>query len=103
MKYCGIIGFAETTEIKPGVWKEIITERQYFGELTNTRRRLESSGGLNDNVIISNELSILSDPYANQNFASIRYAEFMGNKWKISNVTIAYPRLILTFGGLYNA
>lgn len=103
MKYCGKIGFAVTAETKPGVWKEVITERQYFGDLTNTRRRLEGSSEVIDDVAISNELSIISDPYANQNFSSIRYAEFMGTKWKITNVSVQYPRLILTFGGIYNA
>jgi hypothetical protein len=30
------------------------------------------------------------------------YVEFMGAKWKISNVEVQYPRLILTIGEVYN-
>lgn len=102
MKWFGTIGYAETVETKPGVWKEQITERDYFGDLIRNTRRLQSSDKVNDSVDISNEISIVSDPYANENFHSMRYAKFMGTKWKITTVDVQYPRLILTLGGEYN-
>lgn len=101
-KWFGKIGYAETVESKPGVWKEQITEREYFGDLLRNSRRLQSSSSLNDNVTISNEISILADQFAYQNFHSIRYAEFMGTKWKVSNIEVQYPRLLLTLGDVYN-
>ena len=101
-KFYGNIGFAETVETEPGVWVEEITVRPYYGDLVRNTRRLENSGGVNDNVNISNEISIIADPYANHNFHSIRYIEFMGAKWKVSNIEVQYPRLILTIGGVYN-
>ena len=101
-KFYGNIGFAETVETEPGVWVEEMTVRPYYGELVRNIRRLENSGGVNDNVNISNDISIIADPYANHNFHSIRYIEFMGAKWKVSNIEVRYPRLILTIGGVYN-
>lgn len=101
-KYFGIIGFAEMKETKPGVYVEEITERQYYGDLIRNTRRLQTVSTLNDDINISNEISIVSDPYANENFHSIRYATFMGKKWKASSVDVNYPRLNLTLGGLYN-
>lgn len=101
-KWFGKIGYAETIETKPGVWKEQITEHEYFGDLLRNSRRLQSSSSLNDNVNISNEISILADQFAYQNFHSIRYAEFMGTKWKVSNIEVRYPRLLLTLGDVYN-
>lgn len=108
-KYYGNIGYAETVEkVDPttnkstGVWEEQITVRPYYGDLIRNTRRLQSSGNLNDNVTIGNEISIVADPYANKNFHAMRYAEFMGTKWKITNVDVQYPRLILTLGDEYN-
>ena len=101
-KWFGKIGYAETVETAPGVWKEQITVRDYYGDLTRNTRRLQSADKVNDDLNISNELSIVSDPYAIKNFHSMRYAEFMGAKWKISDVEVLYPRLRLTLGGLYN-
>ena len=100
-KWFGKIGYAETEEISPGVWKEQIVEREYYGDLVRNTRRLQTADKINDDIIVSNELSIVSDPYANQNFHAIRYVEFMGSKWKVSLVEVSYPRLILTLGGLY--
>lgn len=101
-KFFGKIGYAETKQTSPGVWKEEITEREYFGDITRNTRRLQSSGNLNDNIVVANDISIVADPFANQNFHAMRYVEFMGIKWKISNVEVQYPRLILTLGDQYN-
>ena len=102
-KWYGVIGYAKTVETKPGVWKEQITERTYYGDLVRNTRNLQTADQLNDNINVANEISIISDPFANQNFHSMRYVEFMGAKWKITNVEVQYPRLILTIGGVYNA
>ena len=101
-RFCGIVGFAETREIRPGVWEEIMTEHTYYGDVVRNIRKLQSTSHLNDNVDVSNNVSIVADPYANQNFHAIRYVIFMGTKWKVSNVEVQYPRLILTIGGVYN-
>lgn len=103
-KWFGKIGYGETVETKPGVWTEQITEeREYYGDLIRNSRRLQSvADKVNDDINISNQLSIVSDPYANENFHAMRYAEFMGSKWKITDVEVQYPRLTLTLGGVYN-
>lgn len=101
-KFYGVIGYAESAETTPGVWEENIVERTYFGDILRNTRRLQSADQLNDNINIANEISIVSDPYANNHFHEMRYVEFSGAKWKISNVEVKYPRLILTVGGLYN-
>lgn len=100
-KWFGAIGFAETKETRPGVWEEVITERQYYGDVLRNSVRFQSADQLNDNVNISNELSIVSDPFADTHIHSIAYVEFMGSRWKVSNVEFARPRLKLTIGGLY--
>lgn len=101
-KWYGSIGYAETAETEPGLWEEQITERQYYGDLIRNIRKLQTSGGVNDDINVANEISIVADPYANRNFHAMRYVDFMGAKWKITSVEVQYPRLILTIGGVYN-
>lgn len=101
-KFYGVIGFAEMVESAPGVWSEDIVDHYYYGDLIRNSRRLQSGDQVNDDINVTNEISIVADPYANQNFHKIRYAVFMGAKWKVSNVDVQYPRLILTLGGVYN-
>ena len=101
-KFYGEIGFGTSIETSPGVYEDQVTTRNYYGDLIKNTRRLQSSGSVNDDVNISNQISIVADPYANENFYAMRYVKFMGAKWKISDVEVQYPRLILTIGGVYN-
>ena len=101
-KFYGKIGFAKTVETVPGVWKEEIIEREYYGDVVRNARRLQSTDKVNDDINVSNEVSIVADPFATENFHTMRYVIFMGVKWKVSNVEVQYPRLLLALGGLYN-
>lgn len=101
-KFYGKIGFVETVETAPGVWTEQVTERPYYGDVIRSSRRLQSGDSVNDNINISNEISIITDPYASQHIYCMRYVEFQGSKWKVSNAEVQYPRVTLTLGGVYN-
>lgn len=102
-KYHGKIGFGVSSEIRPGVWKDTIVEKTYYGDILQNYVRNENAQQVNDNLNISNRFSILSDPFAVQNFHSIKYLEYIGVKWKVTTVDVQYPRLILSVGGVYNA
>lgn len=102
MKFYGAIGFATTKETTPGVWEEVITEQSYYGDVTRNTRKLQNSEGLNDDINIGNDISIVANPYILSNMYAMRYVVFQGAKWKITNVEVQYPRLILSIGGLYN-
>lgn len=103
-KFYGVVGYAETKETEsPGVWAEQVTERTYYGDvLRNTRRRDNANGQLNDNLNVNNLISILADAYAYDHFFAIRYIEWMGARWKVTDVEVQRPRLLLTIGGVYN-
>lgn len=101
-KWSGVIGYSVKEEHVPGVFEERFIERNYYGDMMSIRRRLQSSGNLNDNIVIANELSIVADPFAKENFQAIRYATYMGVKWKVDSVDVQYPRLILSLGEVYN-
>lgn len=102
-KFYGKIGFGVRKETSRGVWKDVIEERSYYGEVQQFMKRWESGDQLNDDLNIDNRLSILADPFAHENVHAIRYVEWMGVKWKVKSVKVKYPRLALTIGGLYNA
>lgn len=105
-KFYGIVGYSDTIQKEPGIWVDGIVEKKYKGDLLQNYGKTESSGNVNDNINISNRVSILSNPYAAENFLNIKYVKFiipkLGGIWKVTNVEVAYPRLILTIGGVYN-
>lgn len=101
-KFYGKIGYADTVETRPGIWEERIKEQYYYGDVMPNVRRLEQGESINDNVVLNNKISIIADPYANEHFFSIRYVDWMGCFWKVTNVEVQTPRLILTIGDVYN-
>lgn len=103
MKWSGKIGFVETKETRPGVWENVTTERNFYGDVIRDIRKNQSSGQVNDDINISNRISIVSNSFVRDNLSFMKYIEFMGAKWKITDVEVQYPRLVLTIGGLWNA
>lgn len=100
-KYYGVIGFGETAEVTPGEWRDVVTERPYYGDVIRNIRRSSGGDRINPNIIVSNQISVVADAYANETFAAIRYISWMGNLWHVSEVEVEQPRLILTLGGVY--
>lgn len=101
-KWFGKIGYSITSETESGIWEPTIVEKEYYGDLTTDRRKRQNSGEVNDNINLANVISIIADPFAIQNCSYMAYVEVMGTRWKISDIEVQYPRLILTVGGVYN-
>jgi hypothetical protein len=101
-KFYGAIGYAETRETAPGVWQESVVRRQYFGDVIRNASRVRDGENLNNDLALDNRLSIVADPYAYENFHSMRYVEWMDAGWAITAIEVQMPRLILTIGGVYN-
>ena len=101
-RFYGEIGYAVTEETTPGVWEETISRRNYYGEVLQNARRWETGEGANDNLTLNNRISILADAYAYEHFFAMRFIAWGGALWKITNVEVQRPRLLLTIGGIYN-
>lgn len=101
-KFYGQIGFAIPTEIEKGIWEDTITEKKYSGDILRNNILYNSAQSINENISMNNLISIVADPYANNNYYAMRYIRYRNGVWKITNVELQYPRLILTIGGVYN-
>lgn len=100
-KFYGTIGFSEQKEQNPGVWANEVVEKKYFGDIIKNTKGYQNSDNLNDDIRVSNEISIIADLYANEHYSDIIYVELNGIKWKVTNITIQYPRLVLSIGGVH--
>ena len=102
MKFSGPIGFAETKEIRQGVFQDEVVEKFYKGDITRKISKWQNSENANDNLNVNNEISIVANEYAFSHFHSIKYVVWMGTAWKVNSITVEPPRLILEIGGVYN-
>ncbi len=102
-KFYGEIGYSTgQVETEPGVWSNNIVKRNYYGDVIKNIIKEQSGEYLNSNVILNNRISIIADPFAYENFHAMKYIKWMGSLWKIVNIEVQRPRLILTIGGVYN-
>ena len=101
-KFYGPIGYVTQQEISPGIWNDVAVERSYRGDILQNIRKWEPTEHKNDDVVISNRISIIADIFAYENLSTIRYVSWMGIRWKVNNIEIQRPRLILTLGEVYN-
>lgn len=101
-KFFGKVGYGQTVNKGGGVHALQVTERNYYGDVVRDTRRLEGGDKVNDDISVGNSISIVSDDYANKNFFAIRYVEWAGTLWEVTEVETQRPRLLLRLGGVYN-
>lgn len=105
-RFSGTIGFLRTEETDPenhpGVYTEVLKEKRYFGDVLSNSRRWDQNGNFNEDLAINNRISVVADTFAKANLGAMRYVRWLGDTWKITNVEIQYPRIIITIGGQYH-
>lgn len=103
-KFYGVIGYGESVESPPnsGIWVDQVTEKSYYGDVTRNARGLQDGEYLNKELSVSNSISIVADAYAHEHIFAIRYINWSGALWTVSDVEVQSPRLILRLGGIYN-
>ena len=101
-KFYGPVGYGETVESAPGVFKQQIVEVTYRGDIVRNTRRMQDGEGVNDDLSVSNSISIVADAYAGEHFHAIKYVKWAGAYWRVTTVTVQGPRLLLQLGGVYS-
>jgi hypothetical protein len=101
-KFYGKVGYITQEEISPGIWDDVAVERNYRGDILQNARSWQVTEEKNDDLTVSNQISIVADIFAYNNLSTIRYIDWLGVRWKVTRVEIKRPRLILTLGEVYN-
>ena len=103
-KWSGRIGFVSNREDpeRSGIWKDVVVVKRFTGDVLSVSKRWDTGDKINDDITISNRISIVATPYLMDNFYYIRFISFMNSWWRVNTVTMNYPRLTLEIGGKYN-
>lgn len=102
-RFFGVVGFAEeNVEVRPGIYEDIVIEKQYHGDVIRNARRFQDGQTIVDGVVIDNSISILANVYANEHIDAMRYVVWNGVRWEINSIEVQRPRLLLRLGGVYN-
>lgn len=101
-RFHGKVGFVKAVETAPGVWTPTEVAKPYFGDVNREGYRWDSGKSLNDQPVVTNYISIVADKFAYENLGSMRWVEWLGQRWKINSAEVARPRITITIGGLWN-
>lgn len=101
-RFHGFIGYGITSETTPGVWEDTIIERDVYGEIKKNYLRANNTGNVNNDITLSNIISVVTNGYFMNNYQNIRYIKFNNQYWSVETVELTYPRAKLTLGGIYN-
>lgn len=104
-RYYGRIGFLKQeteSEDRPSRYVPEMKERYYCGDLLKASISNQTAEKPVDDFSLSNDISITADPYALNNFSSMKYVEFMHTLWEVKSVSVEYPRIRISFGGVYH-
>ena len=97
------VGYCIPTQSEPGVWDDKVVSVEYAADITRLNTRWSTNtDSTNDNITCNSQISFIADAYAYQYFCYIKYVGYLGVKWKVTNVEVQHPRIILTLGGVYN-
>ena len=103
-KFCGKIGYAYQEETDTSVWTESYVEKPVYGEIMRYSTKSEKGYDINENLVVSNKVRVVADPYARENLHHMKYIRTSpeGVAWSIKSVDVEFPGLVLTLGGEYN-
>lgn len=101
-KFHGVVGYATQEELRPGVIRDVISERTYYGDVVKDTVKWNQGERFHKDLSLANTISILADAYAYENVNSVRYVYLAGAYWTVADVIIQRPRLIFRLGGIYN-
>lgn len=104
MRFYGVVGYGDSVQepAGSGKYKQTITERPYYGDVVHASSQAVPGDKVNDDITVSNSISIVADDFAVGNFMHIKYVEWAGTRWKVTHVEDQRPRLILSLGSVYN-
>lgn len=77
-------------------------EKKYYGDILQRNVHFQNNETITDNLTLNNEISIVADTFLLENAYAMRYVEYLGGRWEIRTITLNYPRINFTFGGVYN-
>ena len=102
-KFLGMIGYSsEQLETSPGVFEDVIEEREHKGELIRATLTSRPSSKVNEDIVLSHKLTLIADAELEAMFPRMLYVNIKGHNWAVKSVEFQRPRIVINIGGVYN-
>lgn len=99
MRWAGKLGITQQTEVKPGIWDDVIIEVPAKGDLVQRTEALDSGSSVLPQYRTTTSVSVLSTGLPPR---SMVYLTLSGDRRAISSAVYQHPRLVLYVGEVYH-
>lgn len=101
-RFFGEIGYGASVEIRPGVWEDQITGRDYYGDVKTNSHMVSVGNSILAETRFQTTISVMADAELFEKYTAIRYIKWAGSVYTVTSVKVDRPRLILMLGEVYN-
>lgn len=102
MRYSGKLGITQQTELRPGIWDDVLAERDVVGTVETRTEAFSIGDSILPQYRTTTSVSVLGDGVDKVNYSNIAYVTYLGKRWTPASITINYPRLTIFLGEEYH-
>lgn len=102
MRYSGKLGISQPTEVRPGIWEDVVTEVDKFGTLRQTTTVLRGDGNVLPEYTTTTSIVVPALGVGQLDNSVIRYITYKGKRWQIESIVDEPPMIVIFIGDKYN-
>lgn len=102
MRYSGKLGVVEQTEVRPGVWEDVVKEYDVLGDVKQRTEALIQGSSILPTYRTTTSVSVPARGVGPIDNSMIRYLTYKGTRWQIATIVDKPPRLVLYIGEEYH-
>jgi hypothetical protein len=102
VRYSGKLGLVEQTEVRPGIWEEVVTEVPALGTIRQTTAVLSGESNVLPEYTTTTSIVVPARGVGQLDNSNIRYITYKGTRWQIRSVVDEPPMIVVYMGEKYN-
>lgn len=102
MRYSGKFGYGQNVETSPGIWEDVVTERDHLGVVVQSTEAFSVANSVLPQYRTTTSVSVLSDGVLKESYTDLIYVTYKGERWSIGSIVEEWPKLTIHIGEVYN-
>lgn len=102
MRYSGKLGMSQQTEVRPGIYEDVIAEVPVLGTVNQVTSVLEGGDRVLPGYSTTTNIEVPARSVGERDNSDIRYITYKGKAWQIASIVEQYPNIVIYIGEVYN-
>ena len=102
MRYSGKLGMSQQTEVRPGIYEDVITEVPVLGTVNQVTSVLDGGDRVLPDYSTTTNIEVPARSVGERDNSDIRYITYKGKRWQIASIVEQPPKIVIYIGEVYN-